>query len=121
MFKDCKVCGFVWPDIDDFLTDPTIEIIGYMPLFDDLNNGLLLFNHACRGTFSCYVGVFRHLYNGPVFMERKTGTTDCPGYCLHKSNLSPCPAECHCAYVRDTIQIIRQWPKRGLDDTARTG
>jgi hypothetical protein len=44
--------------------------------------------------------------------ERKTGTEECPGYCLHQDELQPCPARCECAYVREIIQIIRNWPKR---------
>ena len=56
---------------------------------------------------------FQDLYSGEIFVERATGSAQCPGHCLHQDNLLPCPARCECAYVREVMQIIRQWPKAG--------
>jgi hypothetical protein len=57
--------------------------------------------------------LFRHLYDGPVYAERATGTADCPEYCLYVAELGACLAKCECAYVREILQIVRQWPKAG--------
>lgn len=110
-FKSCRNCQARWESLEAFMEDPKIEVVGYMPTFDDLLGGLFLFNHHCGTTLACRVGIFNHLYNGPVFQHRKTGQPDCPGYCLDRTELAPCSAECHCAYVRETLQVIKQWPK----------
>jgi hypothetical protein len=110
-FKTCTHCEERWGNLDAFIQDPTIELVGYMPTFDDLLNGLILFNHSCGTTLACRVALFEHLYDGPVYQTRKTGEAECPGYCQDKTNFSPCPNKCSCAFVRETLQIIKQWSK----------
>ena len=110
-FKICTNCEEQWGSLDAFIQDPTVELVGYMPTFDELLNGLILFNHDCGTTLACQVTLFEHLYDGPVYQIRKTGEPECPGYCLDKTDFSPCPNKCSCAFVRETLQIIKQWPK----------
>lgn len=111
-FKRCPCCGYVWPARDEFLADPQLAVVGYQVNFDELLLGLFLFSHlACGSTIALPAGVFRGLYNGPVYASRATGTPDCPGYCLRQAELEPCPAQCECAYVREVLQIVRNWPK----------
>ena len=110
-FKTCPMCECVWTARELFLADPQVELLGYQPDFRELTSGLLLFNHACKSTLSIPVAEFRDLYNGPIFEQRVLGTDACPGHCLHSSLLLPCPAACECAYVREIIQMIRDWPK----------
>jgi len=110
-FKTCSYCEEQWESLDAFIQDPTIELVGYMPTFDNLENGLFLFNHRCGTTLACRVALFEHLHDGPVYQVQKTEQSDCPGYCPNKSNLSPCPIKCSCAYIRETLQIIKRWPK----------
>ena len=112
-FKRCSKCQTEWASREDFLRDPDLVIIGYQVSFDDLNEGLFYFNHSCKTTLAIYAREFVDLYQGPIFSIRATGTEDCPGHCLHKSVLKPCPAKCECAFVREVIQIIRHWPKAG--------
>ncbi len=111
-FKTCSVCRQTWNDRAEFLADPDLEIIGYQVHFKDLKKGLFMFNHSCNTSLAIPAEKFTDLYHGEIVKERKTGTEECPGYCLHKDELQPCPAICECAYVRDIIQIIRNWPKR---------
>jgi hypothetical protein len=110
-FKKCGPCGFEWETLDSFLGDPAIEIIGYQVHFEELKLGIFLFNHSCNGTLAIRVDNFKHLYDGPIFKERKTGGEDCPGYCLHESELRSCPAHCECAYIREIIQRIKNGVK----------
>lgn len=110
-FKQCDVCGKMWPFRQEFLDDPTIRLIGYQVSFKELAGGLLLFNHACGTTLALKVRECGDLYDGPIFTERRTGEDDCPTYCLHPEELRACPAVCECAYVRELLQIILQWPK----------
>ena len=107
-FKKCTYCGYVWESRDQFINDPDIIIVGYQTRFKDLTDGLFYFNHSCKSTIAISVDKFTDLYTGSVFEERKTGGEDCPGFCLYKDNLEPCPAECECAYVREVIQIIKK-------------
>lgn len=110
-YKKCPICKNIWATRNDFLDDPDIEVVGYQVHFEELSDGLFLFNHSCKGTISLKAGLFSDLYDGPIFKERLTGTDDCPEYCLVKHELRPCPAKCECAYVREIIQLIMAWPK----------
>ncbi len=97
--------------LEAFIQDPTIELVGYMPTFDELVDGLFLFNHGCGTTLACRVALFEHLYDGPVYRVKKIGDPECPRHCQDQADLSSCPVKCNCAYVRETLQIIKQWPK----------
>ncbi|MCF7857705.1 MAG: hypothetical protein K9N07_00060 [Candidatus Cloacimonetes bacterium] len=107
-FKVCPNCNKEWKYRSDFIYDPQVEIIGYQVHFKNLEKGFFLFNHSCRSTMSIPVNAFSDLYHGPIFKEKLTGTDHCSGYCLHESNLRPCPEKCECAYVREVIQIIKE-------------
>ena len=111
MFKKCPLCEHHWKDREAFLADPDVEIIGYQASFDDIQDGLFLFNHQCRTTMALEVLEFDDLYKGTRYGMILTETDDCSGYCLDINELSACIAECKYAYVRDIIQIIRKWPK----------
>jgi hypothetical protein len=111
-FKTCPSCSQVWALREMFLEDADIEIIGYQVNFEQLMLGLFLFNHhTCKTTMAVQARQFRDLDAGPVYSQRKTGRTECPGYCLNTPELAPCPAECECAWVRRLLQVIREWPK----------
>ena len=107
IFKTCPKCKVTWKTRDDFLKDPALELIGYQANFENLKLGLFLFNHDCKGTLSVNAEKFLDLYDGNVFSQRVTGTNDCPEHCLITENLSPCPAICECAYIREVLQIIK--------------
>lgn len=110
-FKECTRCGFKWTSRDQFLADPGVELVGYQVNFVALLAGFFLFNHSCGTTFSVYTEAFEDLYDGPVFSERSTGSEKCPEHCIHEDDLSQCPAQCECAFVREIIQRIKRWPK----------
>ena len=115
-FKKCTFCRYQWYTREDFLKDPSLDLIGYQVNFENLSLGLFLFNHlSCGTTIGIAAGLFRDLYEGPVYQQRQTATEQCPEYCLREKQLQPCPAECECAYVREIIQTVRQWPKIGKD------
>lgn len=114
-FKTCSCCHQLWSSRDDFLTDPKVVLVGYQVDFENLKAGLFLFNHHrldCFSTVSVRAEDFLDLHQGPLFTERRTGTAECLGYCLHRDELRQCPAHCECAFVRDVLQVILQWPKR---------
>ena len=117
MFKKCPLCEHSWKDRETFLADPDVEIIGYQASFDEIQDGLFLFNHLCRTTMALEVMRFDDLYNGTRYDMALTETDDCSGYCLDMNELSACSAECKYAYVRDIIQIIRKWPKKSQANT----
>jgi hypothetical protein len=112
-FKRCTCCSVVWQTREDFLSDPEVELVGYQAHFEKLTAGLFLFNHSCHTTLALDVEDFRGLYTGKVFRDRATGGPDCKGYCIHRDELRACPAQCECAFVREIIQAVRTWPKRG--------
>ncbi len=112
IFEKCLPCGKKWFVRDEFLKDSSLEIIGYQANFDDLAAGLFLFKHSCGATLALSIRNFNGLYEGPIFKERATGGDDCPGYCLYQDQLDSCSVRCECAYVRDIIDIIKNWPKK---------
>ena len=75
--------------------------------------GLFLFHHKCGTSLAIKADAFEDLYDGPMFKEKLLGTKDCGGHCLHKGDLSPCPTKCECAYVREIVQVILNWSKKG--------
>ncbi len=107
MFKQCTVCRQKWPTRQDFIVDQDIRIVGYQVNFKKLKAGLLYFNHSCKNTIALSADLFADLYDGPIFTEPKTGTDECPGYCLNKEELRPCQAECECAYIREIFQLFK--------------
>ena len=114
-FKTCPKCGFVWPTGEAFLDDPALELVGYQVNFKKLKLGSFLFNHTCKDTLSVHANAFWDLLKGIDFIDRATGSDQCPGYCLHQDVLDPCPAQCECAFVREIIQIIKAWSGKPSD------
>jgi hypothetical protein len=119
VFKKCTCCNHPWFSRDEFLEDNKLQLVGYQVNFGKLELGYFLFNHlTCLSTIAVPAGMFRDLYDGPVFSERKTDTENCPGYCGDRDILDPCDQECECAYVREIIQVVQIWPKN-KDQPAR--
>jgi len=112
VFKQCTNCGAQWETRDQFLSDPDIRIIGYQVNFIRLTSGFFMFNHSCHDTLSIQAKHFADLYTGPIFLEKMAGTDKCPEYCQRKDELKPCPIQCECAFVRDILNIIKNWTKR---------
>jgi hypothetical protein len=110
-FYQCSCCKHKWSDIDSFLGDCDVRLVGYQVHFKELEVGFFYFNHSCGTTLGLPVSVFTHLYNGPIFTERLTGTEACPGHCIHENNLKPCPLKCECASIREIMQVIKNYKK----------
>ena len=111
-FKRCTACGHRWLSRERFLNDPNTQLVGYQVNFESFELGLFLFNHmTCKSTIAIHALQFRDLYNGPVFKEIKRGTENCPEYCLHEDQFDLCPEQCECAWVREVLHRVHQWPK----------
>jgi len=114
-FKECTTCHHVWENRDSFLSDPTLVLLGYQVNFLHLEAGLFLFSHEtadCGTSLAIEAGEFADLYNGPIFETPHASIKKCPHYCLEETSLVPCPEKCECAYVREVLQIVKNWPKR---------
>lgn len=111
LFSRCRPCGAKWPTREFFLRDPRLEIIEYRANLDDVTAGAFVFLHGCGSNLSLSVRDFNGLYHGTIFNVRAEGSDACPAYCLYKENLKPCEVKCECAYVRNIIGIIKDWPK----------
>jgi hypothetical protein len=111
LFKRCPMCGASWTSRGHFLADPDVDLIGYQVNFQHLEAGYFLFNHRCGDTMAIPVLAFRDMYDGPVFIERASGTVECPGHCLREDDLEPCPTHCECSFVREMLQVVKNWPK----------
>ena len=110
-FKTCPKCSKRWKTRHDFLSDSTIELIGYQADLTNLGFGLLLFNHCapgCSTTTAVFAYEFYDLYTGPHHPEKKALLPDCPRHCINEEYLGRCDVVCECAFVREIIQIIKE-------------
>jgi hypothetical protein len=110
-FKICTKCEFTWRDIDDFLKDPAICLVGFQANIEETEPGLYLFNHIpvenpCGTTFSMDVETFFSLYKGTMFKDLKFKSPECEGHCTRVEDLSRCPAECKNAVAREIMQAF---------------
>jgi hypothetical protein len=120
-FKKCTCSASPWITRDEFLQDENTQLVGYQANFSHLELGYFLFNHlTCKTTIAIPAGLFKDLYAGPVFSQRLTGSEVCHGYCKEMEVLEPCENQCECAYIREIVQLIRNWPKAEyqVDNTA---
>jgi len=117
-FEQCPSCGVAWPTREGLLADPGVRLIGYRVSFIDLIAGSFLFQHRCGATLVLHASEFADLYDGPIFDTPQTGGEKCPGYCLRVEELRRCPAQCECAFVREIVNLVYNWPKRAEADSA---
>ncbi len=113
-YRRCTTCGQEWKTRQDWLVDPCVVLVGYQASFVEFSAGLFLFNHmvaGCNTTMGIPAGDFFDLYAGPMFEGRKCGSKECPGFCLNKEELRSCPVQCECAFVREVLQVVMEWPK----------
>lgn len=112
-FKICNKCGEKWSSRDTFLRDETVTPIGYQVFFEDLKQGLFLFNHSCDTTIAIQTDYFLDLYPGPFHEGRvKSDKRKCPGKCLTQNFLSPCSDKCRCAFISKMIDILKKYPEK---------
>ncbi len=105
-FKVCSNCTARWLCRNDFLTDANVTLTGYLANFNNPENGHFEFEHQCGAKILLNVSDLSDLYGGPILEGCKTGSEECPGLCLHRNDLSPCPVACECAYVREILQLF---------------
>lgn len=108
MFKICGMCKVDWNTRQQFLCDKGVYYYGYQVFPDDLDMGLLLFEHQCGTTMSEFVKTFLDLDDGPVYDKNLMGTSVCPGYCLEIKETRLCENKCSCAHVRRIIHDLAQ-------------
>lgn len=100
------------------MADPELEFAGYQVNFIDLEGGLFYFSHLrenCGTTLAIHVKAFTGLSNRPFLARRgEQPGGKCPGSCVRKGDLRPCPVECECGWVREVMQIIQNWEKRSV-------
>lgn len=113
-FKKCNHCEASWAAREDFIHDPDVVLIGYQANFVNLEKGLFLFNHSCQSTLSVNVLAFSDMSSQPIFRQKKSGSDECSGFCLHKNDFRPCPVQCECVYVREILQLLKNDTKELL-------
>jgi hypothetical protein len=114
-FKTCPYCSKVWNTLEDFLSDPELELAGYQVAFEDLEGGLFFFTHIqknCGTTLAIKVRDFISLSSRPIVAARTKKPEGCSNLCVRQGALEPCPIECECVWVREILQVIRSWKKR---------
>ena len=117
-FKICPNCSTPWNTLDDFLSDPKLNLGGYQVHFDDLEGGLFYFSHATKGcgtTMAIPVTDFLSLNDNPLLAKRDEQRCTGSDLCVHHGDLSARrPIKCECSWVRDILKTIRTWPKEAV-------
>ena len=109
-FKTCPMCNAEWQSIEELFADPTISFNGYQANFGMLDEGIFFFTHdteTCGSTMGIKVRTFVSLFSGEKYSGSKALSKDCPRYCLDKSNLERCNAQCENAFARELSHIIQ--------------
>ena len=115
IFKVCPTCSKPWNTLEDFLSDPELELTGYQVNFAELEGGLFYFTHeheTCGTTLAIPVKQFTNLSNRPFLALHGEQPKCCPNLCMRAGSMDPCPVECECGWVREIMQLIRNWTKR---------
>ena len=110
-FKQCSMCGKNWETLDAFLSDPHVQLIGYQINLIELEEGLFYFLHKaqnCGTTLAFPLKEFSALSHRSFLSQRGSRPENCGQHCLRKEDLSPCPIECECVWVREVMQTIRE-------------
>lgn len=113
-FKICTTCSKAWETLEDFLSDPEVSLTGYQVYFEDLGGGLLCFTHLHENCFTMLAipaKEFTKLSSRPFLASHGKQPACCPGLCMRQGALEPCPVECECLWVREVMQVIRDWDK----------
>jgi hypothetical protein len=117
-FKICTTCSKQWETLEDFLADPELKLAGYQVAFENLKGGLFYFNHLhenCGTTLAIAVHEFTGLSDRPILALRGEQPGGCcPELCVRQGALDPCPVECECRWVREIMQVIRNWKKQSV-------
>lgn len=111
------MCSKRWETMEEFLSDPELAMAGYQINFADLKGGLFYFSHmktGCGTTMVIPVGEFTGLSDRPMLASQGKQPDCCPELCVRKNELAPCPAECECSWVREIMQVIRDWKKQNV-------
>jgi hypothetical protein len=114
-FKICPTCAACWETRDEFLADPELKLAGYQVAFENLKGGLFFFNHlhqGCFPTLALPVDAFASLSEKPLLASRGEKPACCPDLCVREGDLEPCPVACECVWVREIMQILRNWEKK---------
>ncbi|MBU1221220.1 hypothetical protein KKF34_04415 [Myxococcota bacterium] len=114
IFKKCPSCGKTWETRDDFLRDWLLKVNGYVVDFETLEYGLYYFTHMVEGCFSTMVietGKFIDLFDGERYEGNHAGQPGCPLYCLDNEQFSRCDQICECAFFREVLRKIIEYPK----------
>ena len=110
-FKNCTVCGAVWPTLSDFVTDPNLHVNGYQASFGTPEEGVILLTHnvpECGTTLGVVAGTLQELYLGPRYQETLAGTEPCAMWCLDERSVEDCDAPCAMAWIRHVLQYLRR-------------
>lgn len=105
-FKTCRVCDYNWPSRQEFLTDPSLEFIGYQSFVHEGILGLFLFNHhPCGTTLALSAKLFADLHGNQIYESRDEFEAAAPE-CLSSASGRECPVACECGFVRKVIGHI---------------
>ncbi len=110
LFKVCNGCGKRWQTAEQFILDPSLQLVMYQAVFGEVEYGLFVLTHdvpECQSSISVSVGMFRGLvprdHQESGFLDPK-----CEDRCFSQMDLAPCNVDCSMKWARDVMQCLKE-------------
>jgi len=107
-FKTCRSCHIHWADLQQFLHDPGISVLGLQAITSIPDSNLLMFEHRCGSTISVRAKLLRQLLPEPeekIKLPLQFEKEGCEGHCRSLEDLAACRQPC--SNARDRHLLLR--------------
>ena len=109
-FTHCTSCGAGWSTVEDFVTDPSIELIGCQASLLSPDRSVYIFahhGHECDDTIEVHAGALKEFAFNLDLSARAAGGPTCNHACFASGDLAPCAVNCYMRWVRDLIPMLQ--------------
>ena len=104
-FRQCRVCGKQWNTWQEFLVDPSLQVLGLQAVPKIPKANVLIFNHARCGTVSILTSKLHELVEVPDSAQPET--EPCDGCFRDLDDLAGCDRPCVIAKDRRlTLKVL---------------
>jgi hypothetical protein len=103
-FRTCGMCRKPWATRQDFITDPSLRLLGLQAVPDYPDANLLVYEHDCGTSVSVLASRLRDLVAaeepGEAELPLLRGSEECGGFCNRLESLEACGRRCRNARDR---------------------
>ncbi len=107
-FKTCRSCRIHWADLQQFVYDPGVSVLGLQAITSVPDGNLLMFEHRCGSTISVRAKLIRQMFPEPeenTSLPLQFEKDGCEGHCRSVEDLTACRQPC--INARDRRLLLR--------------